>query len=82
MTEEMKLITALCEALGFSVEVKRDYNERVEKSCDHYNSFVDYPHTRGRHLKASGGMLDIDKDGNYTSKLIKPILSYKLIKGE
>lgn len=82
MTNEMKLITALCEALGFEIKIERDFKERKEGKTNamHYQSNIDYPQTMGRRLQHTGQRLKIDKDGNYTSQLIEPVLSYKLIK--
>jgi hypothetical protein len=83
MSEEMKLLMALCDAMGFAVEVETDYNERKEKrdAAMLHNRGVGYPET-GRGLRIKPGsvcaMLDIDEDGMYTSYLTKPITSYKL----
>jgi len=80
MTNEMKLLTALCEALGFEVEVNLDSSERKEfaDSAMQYNTGCGF---QGRRLKASGKdlKLDIDTDGYYTSYLIEPITTYALI---
>ena len=85
MSEELKLITALCEALGFKVEIERNYDVRTINKHDarRVSSITDYPDTRGRRLicEDNSTKLLIDDDGQYKSQLIKPILSYKLIKG-
>lgn len=80
MSEEMKLITALCEALGFEVEVKRDYDERkvTGTEASRINSVIQYPDAIGRALKGAGGVFQKDDQGLYTSVLIEPIISYKL----
>ncbi len=78
MSEEMKLIVALCSALGFKVERTIDRKERKETKDNamKYNT----GHVTERKLTYSGVMLDIDKDGMYTSYLTEPEVSYKLIK--
>jgi len=79
MTEEMKLLRALCEALGFEVKVNLDYKERKESqnSAMRYN---DGRHDHDRTLKADGptNKLIIDEEGNYTSVLKVPETSYSL----
>ena len=82
MSDEMKLITALCEALGFEVVIDRDYQERkeVQPFARQYQSDINYPHTRGRKLEDRAGTYCIDENGKYTSRLIEPIKSYKLVK--
>ena len=84
MTEEMKLITALCESLGFKVEVEHDYDERKEpkRNISRYQSMMAHTHSDGRELKHICGTYVIDKNGEYTTKLIKPITTYKLTKKE
>jgi len=77
MSEEMKLLYAMCEALGFDVSVNLDYKERKESQ----NSAMRYNDGRLDHdrtLKAEGATnkLIIDKDGKYTSVLKKPETSY------
>ncbi len=78
MSEEMKLLMALCDALGFAVEVSHDSDERkvtgTTASRIHNN-----PGASQRALCAdSAGQLDKDDQGMYTSYLIDPITSYKL----
>ena len=77
MSEEMKLLRALCEALGFEVKVNCDYKERKEAkgAAMRYN---DGHLHHDRVLKAEGhtNKLLIDKDGKYTSVLKKPETSY------
>jgi len=83
MSQEMKLLTALCEALGFEIETTIDYQERKESQfiAMSHNTFG---HPTGRQLKGrpDSNMCDIDSDGLYTSYLTDPIISYKLIKKE
>ncbi|GAG24976.1 unnamed protein product, partial [marine sediment metagenome] len=45
MTNEMKLLTALCDALGFEVEIERDYDDRKVDYAQamQHQSGVDYP---------------------------------------
>ena len=89
MSEEMKLLMAMCDALGFAVEVNRDYKEQKESKSNamRHNTgafekgtdrnLVCEPESGGPFCQ---GILLIDDDGLYTSRLIDPILSYKLTK--
>ena len=74
-----------------AVEIEFDFDERKESPSNqklYASPCINYPHTRGRRLKAMGALvcpmtqhaLDIDKDGNYTSMLIEPITNYALVK--
>lgn len=79
MSPEMKLLTALCDALGFEVMAEIDHDERKEQEtfAMEINSF----HYNGpRVLVAEGphNRLVIDGDGHYTSRLKIPIVSYTL----
>ena len=88
MSEEMKLITALCEALGFKVEIELDYKESrmTDAEFDSMNmSYGDRLHiwrqNSGRSFK-SEGLLNTyfrNDDGERVTVLNKPITSYKLI---
>ena len=84
MTDEMKLLMALCDALGFGVEVTMDREPRKETKemamC--HNTGIGWPHTDRRLVCEDhhSGRLLIDKDGLYTSELRDPIVSYKLHK--
>jgi len=79
MSNEMKLIMALCDALGFEVETTIDYQPRKEnkQSAMNWNS--------GRQglervlaTTGTGNMLDIDDNDEYTSLLTSPVIDYKL----
>lgn len=83
MTNEMKLLQALCKALGFHVETIIDRQERKENKIEamRYNrAYIKLD----RRLQTTGpmGALDIDENGLYTSYLINPVISYKLTKME
>ena len=75
MSDEMKLLQALCEALGFLVNVETDYQDRY-LCADEFLS--------------SDRFLKINSDGRYVrneedlplTKLKDPIVTYKLIKKE
>ena len=83
MNDEMKLLCALCEALGFEVNVDLDYNES-KISGDHAQKAGYFEMRRDIpwKLKSSKnmGLSDIDEDGMYTSVLKEPITSYTLTK--
>jgi hypothetical protein len=80
MSEEMKLLMALCDALGFAVEVERDYCERkvTGETASRINSKIDHPYFSGLELKAKAGELERDNQGMYTALLVEPETSYKL----
>ena len=82
VTNEMKLLTALCEALGFEVEIERDYQEAKIT----YNEFKlfneNIPGMERLRVKSANGIYDIDESGMYTLMLKEPILSYKLVRRE
>jgi hypothetical protein len=83
MSEEMKLLMALCDALGFAVEVERDYCERkvTGEQASKINGSIDYPGLSGLGLKSKPGemgMLERDNQGMYTTLLVEPKTSYKL----
>lgn len=72
MSQEMKLLMALTEALGFEVETTLDYQERkthtpVGLEC-------------GRVCESDGQGYIRDEHGVYTSRLAAPIVDYKLTK--
>ncbi len=82
MSEEMKLLRALCDALGFEVETNLDYKERKEakENAMKYNRGIPLMDRRLKCSHANSGhpMLDIDKNGMYTSILTEPEISYKV----
>lgn len=69
MSEEMKLLKAICNALMFDVIKHVDYKERKE-STPPLNRVGD------RMFRSHNGAFDIDEDGMYTSYLIEPETSY------
>ncbi len=78
MSDEMKLLQALCHALGFLVHVETDYQEIREP---HYIHLDKMP--KGRKFKSDlNGEWVRDEEGGYTSMLIEPAVTYKLIKKE
>jgi len=79
MTNEMKLLHALCEALGFEVETTLDYKE-VEIGYDEAMRINSTYYNSNRILVHDCGKFRIDSDGMYTSMLIDPIVDYKLEK--
>jgi len=77
MSNEMKLLHALCEALGFEVETTLYYMPRKEKSAT--STALDVDRELAVKNPATGELL-IDEEGNYTSLLVTPIVDYKLHK--
>ena len=78
MTNEMKLLMAMCDALGFEVETTLDYQETIT-----------YRTPQNGHNKAgvvfstdNSGAYIIDDDGKYKLRLETPIVDYKLTKRE
>lgn len=82
MTDEMKLIMALCNVLGFDIETKLDYQERrISKSFARAVNSRIYGNENELTLlciEGEGQLLDIDENGMYLARLTKPIISYKL----
>lgn len=80
MTQEMKLLMALTEALGFEIETTLDYDERKESEFGKDGIMLGYisnPRRMKYNDKHGTGMV-IDSDGMYTSILADPIVDYKL----
>lgn len=81
MTNEMKLLLAICDALRLDVKTIVDTKERKEKKSEamRHNKGFGFPCT-GRRLKTLNhtDKLDIDNEGLYTSYLIDPDISYKV----
>lgn len=80
MSDEMKLLMALCDALGFDVETKYDYKERRISKTHAMQINRGYNVSPKLSLQTNGrhNMLDIDDDGMYLARLEKPIISYSL----
>ena len=81
MSQEMKLLRALIDALGFEIETTIDRKEQKEPTDSvfaMYNRLV----VTERQLLRKGQALDIDSDGLCTSYLVNPIIDYKLTKKE
>ncbi len=79
MSNEMKLITALCEALGFEVEQSLDYRRSTVKAAA--NTFSEMSQAIG-----FSGYRFIEPFEEFTNKkekhgteLIDPVITYKLI---
>jgi len=79
MRNEEKLLRALCDALGFSVQTTHDYKERQETGTA-ASQINNGRSTNDRVLLTEGPNLKllIDPNGEYTSRLKKPIVDYKL----
>lgn len=76
MSNEMKLLMALCGALGFNVETIRDYREEVVKP--HMVEIFTQRIHQERKLKHDGTSCIKDSNDNYVSILKEPVVSYKL----
>ena len=93
MTNELKLIEALCEALGFNVISVKDYQERKitineARSRGYFGGDIVFYNpqdgiapntTRARKLKTFNNAFDIDDNCLYTEQLIEPVVSYELL---
>lgn len=75
MSEEMKLIEALCKALGFKVEREIDSDiRRIPVGAAELG--------RSRIIMAKPGfplMKDVDENGMCKTMLVNPIVSYKVV---
>jgi len=80
MSEEMKLITALTEALGFNVVINLDYKERKVSGTEAHQ-FISlheiYPDKVWRlETEGTNNVFLKDSDGQYTMALINPETTY------
>lgn len=76
MGNEMKLLMALCDALGFEVETEINYHEidfDIGVTKDEALSCLS-----DRILKTKGGAYAMNDKGGYISQLESPEVSYKL----
>ena len=83
MTDEMKLLMALCEALGFVVEQKQDYKEMPVCRDIGRNMIagMSYQQNSEYTLKTDGNNAwSRGDDDGYIRKLRNPEISYKLTK--
>ena len=82
MTNEMKLLTTLCEALGFKVLTILDYDLREEspESAAPYFNTPRIPAYPRRQLLAVNGKYVRDADDYYTSQLVTPEVSFELVR--
>jgi len=89
MSEEMKLIRALCEALGFEVEKELDYKEEsmldvsFNSMNSNYGNGLNHWHQYSGREFVSAGLgqgYARDSKGERITRLINPITSYKLTK--
>ena len=78
MTNEMKLLMAMCDALGFEVETTRDFKE-ASTSLTPIDSFAPQYY---RFSTDNSGAYKKDKNDNYIISLNAPIVDYKLTKRE
>ena len=80
MSEEMKLLMALCDALGFEVVGHVDDKRRKEKHPPPKVLYMDsFP---PRVVMTTNGAYERDEDGMYTSRLLEPETSYTVTKKE
>lgn len=79
MSEEMKLLMAMCEAMGLKVERDVDYQETPVSRFDGHQ--IIHSPQRGSYTLVSqnGGWVRND-EGGYIRRLINPEISYKVTK--
>ena len=80
MSDEMKLLMALCDALGFDVKTELDYAERKEHIQPGSLLVEAWPGNPRRCETDNNGGYIIDSNGNYTTLLKTPITSYVVSK--
>ena len=76
MTDEMKLLRALCDALGFEVKTDADFMPMqvdIGEMRKHSGGRIE-----NRQIESKGGKWVIDDEGLYTSVLSEPLISYRL----
>ncbi len=76
MSEELKLLTALCEALGFEVE------KTIDKQCRDVKLKPSSYVSNIWKLSTEESSFFIDVEGTYMVELINPIITYKLKRSE
>jgi len=77
MTDEMKLLVAMCDALGFEVEVDADYQRSTTNHVIDNGGVV---HQYRRMITETlSTKFSKNREGLYMTELIKPLISYKLI---
>lgn len=80
MGNEMKLLMALCDALGFEVEVEEDFDEKdytvYGSDMPMLNILNSIPN--GRTICGDGPIVEVESGKAINTKLITPICSYKL----
>ena len=80
MTQEMKLLMALTEALGFEIDTTLDYDEQKESEFGKdgvMNGYINHPRCMKYNDKHGTGRV-MDMDGMYKSMLKAPIVDYKV----
>lgn len=88
MTNEMKLLMAMCDAMGFEVETTNSHSRKItrdEARAIGYFSAKPFGYTADKWLVTDEAMESqprylIDSDGMYTEAWVKPIVDYKLTK--
>ncbi len=80
MSDEMKLLMAMCEATGLKVSIKLDYEAELVKWSPAF-PIKNYSNPYRRlATKPGSNEYDINSDGLYTSLLVEPVKSYKVEK--
>tara|TARA_R110002020_G_scaffold436195_1_gene646390 strand:+ start:54 stop:353 length:300 start_codon:yes stop_codon:yes gene_type:complete len=82
MTNEMKLLIALCDALGFEVDTVLDYQEREVSQSDGHKHIerINSLSNGNMTLKSFDQEWIRSKDGSYFTMLVIPEVEYKLTK--
>ena len=81
MSEEMKLLMALCDALGFSVKKQKNYKMQA-MTVEQVDSMkmLQAVNTSDRIVEAHEGKWIRTLDGGYITTLKNPITSYRVQK--
>ena len=84
MSDEMKLIEALCEALGFEVHKRADYKEQIVSESEGHmiiNARAPHPLAVFRLVGVQGSAeYERGDNGSYVKRLIKPEISFTVEK--
>ena len=82
-SNEMRLLKALCEALGYKIVTTLDYQRKMEDENSALR-FKGNSEFMGRRLVTEniGNRFYIDENGMYESELVNPIVTYELIEND
>ncbi len=79
MSDELKLLYAMCSAMGLEVTRTLNYDEReeIEWNRKYFSLITDYPYAKGRQLVTdTGGAFKRSENNGYYSRLDTPEVTF------